>query len=99
MGGKDDSGFYLFDIFPDGTISTCDEYISSGSGSVMAYGVLETLYDPNINVEEGIKLAAKCVNAAVQRDIASGNGLDVVTITGQGAQKVLQKIIKTLIEV
>ena len=57
----------------------------------MAYGVLETLYEEGISVDEGVKLAVKAINAAVQRDIASGNGVNVVSVTQDGAKKVLSK--------
>jgi len=67
LGGYDDSGFYLYDLFADGTIDRCDDYISSGSGSVMAYGVLETLYKKDLTLEEGVKLAVRAINAAIQR--------------------------------
>ena len=43
IGGKDSSGFHLFDLSPDGSIVEVDDYISSGSGSVMAFGGLETI--------------------------------------------------------
>ena len=99
LGGKDDSGFYLYDLSPDGSIAEIDDYVSSGSGSVMAYGVLETLYSKNISIDEGVKLAVKSVNAAVQRDIASGNGIDVVTITKDGIKKAFSREINTRIEV
>jgi len=98
MGGRDSSGLYLYDIFADGTVSLCDEYISSGSGSVMAYGVLETLWKKDLSVDEGMKLAIKCINAAVQRDIASGNGFDIWTITKEGAKNVVTKIFSAKIE-
>jgi len=57
------------------------------------------LYNKKISVEEGINLAVKSINAAVQRDIASGNGIDIVTITKEGVKKVLSKEISTKIEV
>ena len=99
VGGKDSMGFHLYDLSPDGSIVEVDDYISSGSGSVMAFGVLETLYKKGLTVEEGIKLAAKGVNAAVQRDIASGNGIDIVTITAKdGVKKVFSKMIEYKIE-
>lgn len=98
MGGKDNLGFHIYDIFPDGSISDCENYISSGSGSVMAYGVLETLYKEEITVEEGVKLAVKCINAAIQRDAASGNGIDVIAITNQGIKKVVDKELNTKLE-
>ena len=99
VGGKDTSGFHLYDLSPDGSIVEVDDYISSGSGSVMVFGVLETLYKKGLTVEEGVKLAAKGVNAAVQRDIASGNGIDIVAITKDGVKKVFSKEIETKIEV
>jgi proteasome beta subunit len=98
LGGFDDSGFYLFDLFPDGTIDEVDDFISSGSGSVMAYGVLETLYKKDMSLDEGVKLAVKCISAAIQRDIASGNGVEVVTITKDGVKTVLDKEIDTRVQ-
>lgn len=99
MGGADKTGFYLYDIFPDGTVSECEGFISSGSGSVMAYGVLETLYKKDISMEDGIKLAVKCISAAIQRDSASGEGIDIWTVTGKGAKEYISKRIETKIEI
>lgn len=98
LGGKDDTGFHIYDLAPDGSIVDIDDYTTSGSGSVMVYGVLETLYKKNISVDEGIKLAVKSISAAVQRDIASGNGINIVTITKEGVKKVLSKEIDTKID-
>lgn len=99
VGGKDSNGFHLYDLSPDGSIVEIDDYISSGSGSVMVFGVLETLYKKGLSIDEGVKLAAKGINAAVQRDIASGNGIDIVTITKDGVKKVLSKEFEIKIEV
>lgn len=91
LGGKDSSGVYLYDLFPDGSVTKIKDYVSSGSGSVFAFGVLETQYKEGMSIEEGVKLAVKCVNTALQRDSASGNGVHVVVVTEQGIKKVLQK--------
>ncbi|MDA1197236.1 MAG: proteasome subunit beta [Nanoarchaeota archaeon] len=99
VGGVDSSGVHVYDVGADGSTTKIDEYTSSGSGSVMAYGVLETLYRPHMTVEETIKLGGKAINAAVQRDIASGNGIDIVSITNDGIKKVLTKLIDMKIEV
>ena len=98
LGGKDDTGFHIYDLAPDGSIIDVDDYTTSGSGSVMVYGVLETLYKKNMSVDEGVELAVKSINAAIQRDIASGNGINIVTITKEGIKKVLSKEIDTKIE-
>src|SRR3989338_1858823 len=99
IGGKDSSGFHLYDLSPDGSIVEVDDYISSGSGSLMVFGVLETLYKKGMSVDEGVKLAAKGINAAVQRDIASGNGIDIISITKDGIKKIFSKELEMKIEV
>lgn len=99
VGGRDELGFHVYDLSPDGSIAEIDDYTTSGSGSVMVYGVLETLYKKDMSIEDGVKLAVKSLNAAIQRDIASGNGIDVVTITKEGIKKALSREINTRIEV
>ncbi len=101
LGGKDETGFHLYDIYPDGSITDANEegFVSSGSGSVFALGILETQFDKSISVEDGINLAVTCINAALQRDSASGDGLNLVTITHSGVKKVLTKRLKQKIEV
>src|SRR3989344_1201761 len=97
LGGKDNIGFHIFDIYPDGSLSECKDFLSSGSGSVMAYGVLETLYVENMSVDEGVKLAVKGINAAIQRDMNSGDGIDIISITEQGIKTVFTKEIQNKI--
>ncbi len=91
LGGADKTGFHMYDLFADGSLTDCPDYISSGSGSVMAYGVLDTLYTKEMTVKEGTQLAIKAVSAAMQRDIATGDGLDVITITSEGIKKAFSK--------
>ncbi|MDP3639796.1 MAG: proteasome subunit beta [Nanoarchaeota archaeon] len=91
LGGRDNEGTHLYDLFPDGSVTKVRDYVSSGSGSVFAYGVLETQYRADLPVSEGIKLAVKGVNAALQRDSASGNGIVVVTVQRDGIKQIMQK--------
>jgi proteasome beta subunit len=91
VGGKDSTGYHLYNIDVSGGITEEDEYTSDGSGCVFAYGVFETLYKKDLSVDEGIKLAVKAVNAALQRDSASGCGIDIITITESGYKKVFTK--------
>lgn len=93
LGGKDNQGFHLYELGIDGSITDHSEFASTGSGSVVAYGVLETLYESNLTVDQGVKLAVKSINAAIQRDMPTGNGIDVVTITKNGVKKVLSETI------
>ncbi len=98
MGGKDAEGFHGWELSPDGSMMEIRDYAADGSGMVFALGVLETLYRKNLTIDEGVKLAVKAVNAALQRDTASGNGIDVVTITDKGMQTVLEKELEIRIE-
>ncbi len=93
LGGYDKTGFHLYEIGVDGSILEDDRFISDGSGSVFALGVLETLWKKDMTIQEGIELAKKSINAAFQRDSASGDGVDIVKITKDGFEKALhQKI-------
>lgn len=91
LGAKDSSGLYLYDLFPDGSVTKVRDFVSSGSGSVFAYGVLETHYKADMTAADGVKLAVKAVNTALQRDSASGNGIDVIVITEKEIKRVMQK--------
>ena len=55
-------------------------YASSGSGSPIAYGVLESVYNKEITNEQAKQIATKAVAAAMERDPGSGNGIDVLVI-------------------
>ncbi len=98
MGGKDKDGYHGYELSPDGSMMDIRDYAADGSGMVFALGVLETLYKKNMTIDEGVKLAVKAVNAALQRDTASGNGIDVVTITEKGMQTVIEKELEIRLE-
>ncbi|MBI4159252.1 proteasome subunit beta [Candidatus Woesearchaeota archaeon] len=91
LGGVDQKGFHLFDLGIDGSMTKYPDYASTGSGSITAIGVLEALYTPNMSMKESIELAKKAINAAVQRDMASGDGIDIVTVTESGVQPLMEK--------
>lgn len=64
-----------------------DDYVASGSGMTVATGVLERRYDPEMSVEEAASVAAEAVDAASERDTASGNGITVARITADGVHQ------------
>jgi|SRR3989344_2179328 len=99
MGGKDEAGYHLYDLGLDGSLLEVKDYVSDGSGMMFATGVLEANFEKDMDIEDGVKLAIKAVGAATQRDTASGCGIDVVTITKDGAKKVYSKEIDTRIRV
>lgn len=91
LGGRDKLGTHLYDLFPDGSVTKIRDYVSSGSGSVFAYGVLESQYKENMTTDDGVALAVKCINASLQRDTYSGNGIDVLVVKDSGLRKVIEK--------
>jgi proteasome beta subunit len=58
-----------------------EDIVSTGSGSPMAYGVLEDRYRPDMNEDEAIELAVRALRSAMKRDAGSGEGIHVVVIT------------------
>lgn len=93
MGGYEKSSdkFMIYDLFPDGSITKVEEYICSGSGSVFAYGVLEANYKKDLGYNDALLLGTKAINAAMQRDIASGNGIAAMVITKEGCKEISEE--------
>ena len=88
---------YLYGLYIDGSVTLFDDYTADGSGFMFAIGVLENSYKKGISVNEGVKLAIQAINSAIQRDAATGNGIDVVAITKDGVKKVYEREINTTI--
>ena len=83
IGGYDSSGGHVFSLDSAGG-AIPDKYTSTGSGSPYVFGVLEDHYREDMTVEEGIDLAIRAITAAMKRDSASGDGIDVAVITPDG---------------
>jgi len=94
LGGRDEIGYHVYEIGIDGSVSEHDDYACDGSGSMFAIGLLESNYNKDISVDEGIKLAVKALNSALQRDTASGSGYDVVVVNKDGVKKVIDRELK-----
>jgi proteasome beta subunit len=79
VAGVDQEGGHIYAADMSGAI-TSEDFASSGSGSPIAYGVLENMYHKEITNEEAKQVATKAVSAAMERDPGSGNGIDVLVI-------------------
>jgi len=84
VGGVDEEGPHIFTLDPLGSLLEEDKFAATGSGSVIAYGVLEDGYREKMSIEEAIELAKRAVKAARRRDIASGGKIQVAVITKDG---------------
>ncbi|WP_456477873.1 archaeal proteasome endopeptidase complex subunit beta [Geoglobus ahangari] len=81
IGGVDDRGASIYSIDPIGGAIEETDIVATGSGSPMAYGVLEDAYKEGITTDEAVELAVRAIHSAMRRDSASGDGIDVVKIT------------------
>ena len=75
-----DSAPHLYDLDLFGGLLE-EKYTSTGSGSIVAYGILDAGYKDGLKQEEAVELAVRAIRAAIKRDSASGEGIDVVAIT------------------
>ena len=82
VGGTDAKGGHVFSVDPGGG-SIEDRYVSVGSGSTFAYGVLEETYSRDLSVSDGVDIALRGLTVAMKRDSASGDGYIVNTITAK----------------
>ena len=99
LAGYDKNGPSMFILHPDGSKLEERKYFSTGSGSPMAFGVLETLFKEGLTIEEGKVVAARSVKAAVERDIASGGvGIDVAVIDSNGFRLIERSEVLKLLE-
>ncbi len=96
IGGYDEKGPQVFSLDPFGGIIEGDGYYATGSGSPIAFGVLEDRYKNNLKKQEAIKLVAKAVTAAKRRDIASGGEVAIAVIDENGYKELSDKEIKSL---
>ncbi|ENN96157.1 proteasome subunit beta [Methanocaldococcus villosus KIN24-T80] len=87
IGGYDlNEGPKIFTLDPLGGMSEEKTFTATGSGSPVAYGVLEAEYDRNMKVEDGIKLAIKALKSAMERDTFSGNGINLAIVSKDGVK-------------
>ena len=83
IGGVDDQGPHIFALDPLGSV-TEEKCVSTGSGSPVAYGVLEPGYKEGMTINEAIPLVVRAVTSAMKRDSASGDSYDVAVISKDG---------------
>ncbi|MEN4017153.1 MAG: archaeal proteasome endopeptidase complex subunit beta [Methanobacterium sp.] len=94
LGGVDDNGPALFSLDPTGGTME-DNMVSTGSGSPVAYGLLEDRYNEDIDIEEGIDIAVRAIQSAMERDAFSGNGILVAVVTKEGFKILPEEEVKS----
>ncbi len=91
-GFNEDGSTELYTIEPSGSVVQIEDYDANfGSGMPYVLGLLERQYKKGMNVREGIELAKEALKSSTQRDVGSGYGIDVFTITKEGIKKVVSQ--------
>jgi len=96
IGGFDENGPQVFSLDPFGGVVEGDNYYATGSGSPVAFGVLEDQYKKGLKKSEAVKLVIKAITAATRRDIASGGEVAIAVIDRNGYQELSKEEIKIL---
>lgn len=96
LGGyNEDGSVELYTLDPIGHISKVEDYDANfGSGMPFVLGLLERQYKKDIHVKEGVELAREAIKSSTQRDMGSGHGMDIFTITKEGIKKVVEQTIE-----
>ena len=89
IGGVDETGPHVFSLDPFGSL-TEEKSVSTGSGSPIAYGVLEDKYREGMTIEELLPIIVKAVNAAMKRDVASSNNYNIIIIDKEGYRELAE---------
>ena len=97
LGGMDADKPSLYSLDPAGGMIE-DTYISTGSGSIVAYGVLEDRYRDDLTTDEGIEIAIRAIRAAAERDTYSGNGYLVAKVDKDGFEMLDDEKINEILE-
>ena len=97
IGGVDDTGSHVYSLDPFGSL-TEEKCVATGSGSPIAYGVLEDQYREDATVEELLPVVVRAVHSAMKRDAASGDSFDVAVIDEKGFRELTEEEKKKILE-
>jgi proteasome beta subunit len=94
VGGVDEHGPSVYSVDAMGGATREEEIVATGSGSPMAYGVLEDRFTPRMTRDEAIDLAVRGLKSAMKRDAGSGEGIHIVVITQEKYEELSEEQLK-----
>jgi proteasome beta subunit len=90
VGGVDSNGGALFNVDFFGSMNK-ENMIATGSGSPVAYGILEEEFEEGMTTMKAYPLAAKAIIAATRRNVATGDHFDVAILDKQGFRELSEQ--------
>ena len=73
----------IYTLDPLGSVLP-DKYAAVGTGAEMALGVMDAEFSDDMDEEKATDLALKAIRSSIQRDSASGDGIDILIINKNG---------------
>ncbi|MET1159689.1 MAG: proteasome subunit beta [Thermoprotei archaeon] len=61
-----------------------EKYVALGSGGRVALGYIEPNYSEGLSIDEAKNLVINAIRTAIERDVLSGDGVDLLIITSEG---------------
>jgi len=86
IAGVDKDGPQVYTLDALGSLIP-EEFGATGTGMLLSMGILEADYKPDMSIEDGTKLVEKAIRNSIKRDAMSGNGIDLLIITKEGAEE------------
>jgi proteasome beta subunit len=97
LGGYDyEEGPSIYSLDAVGGVTT-EKFTSTGSGSPVAYGLLESQYKEGLTIKELLPVAVNAIAVAMKRDIATGDGITLISISKNGYIQYSKEQIQSLI--
>ncbi len=90
VGGVDTKGGSLFNVDFFRSMNQ-EKVIATGSGSPVAYGILEAEFKEGMTVAKAYPLAAKAIIAATRRNVATGDHFDIAILDKEGFREIPQE--------
>ncbi|MFX1328571.1 MAG: proteasome subunit beta [Promethearchaeota archaeon] len=86
IAGMDKDGPKLYTLDALGSLME-DDFGTAGTGMLLSIGILEAEYKKDMTIAQGEKLVEKAIRNSIKRDAMSGNGIDILKITKDGAKE------------
>ncbi|MEE9241968.1 MAG: proteasome subunit beta [Nitrosopumilaceae archaeon] len=96
VGGYDKTGPDLYNIDMFGSVEK-KTFVTTGSGSPVAYGLMEEEFHENLSVEDAKILALRAVKAAITRNIGTGDGINLAILDKDGFRLLTKEQKKAII--
>lgn len=96
--GFDEDGPHLYFLDPVGGKLEEEKFASAGTGSTIAYGVLEQSYREEMGLDELTRLAAQSIKTAIERDAATGDKIVVAVIDEKGYRELPEEEVEKLLK-